>query len=163
MHFSFSFSQLKQHSVIPNTCYCKVLFTIVIMGFGEDLKKHCQHQQRCNSGYWVWIWATSDPPVSCIQYNEQLPRLYQQQNCSYTQMGTLATKCNNKVLLHSSVTYGQICAKISKDCGFLHTSMKLGRVVDHDSLTNFQNGTILDLTFGDLQVLINYKSIYCID
>ena len=35
-------------------------------------------------------------------------------------------------------------------CGFLHTSMKLGRVIEHDPKSIFRYGATSDLTFGDL-------------
>ena len=34
--------------------------------------------------------------------------------------------------------------------GFLYTSMKLGRVIDHDHRSIFGYGATWDLTFGDL-------------
>ena len=38
----------------------------------------------------------------------------------------------------------------NKDCAFLGTSMKLVSVMEHDHESNFRNGTIFNLTFGDL-------------
>jgi len=43
-----------------------------------------------------------------------------------------------------------MCAKIGNDCGFLRTSMKFHRVVEHDPLSNFRSGATLDFIFGDL-------------
>ena len=44
----------------------------------------------------------------------------------------------------------RICAKICDNRGFLRTSMKLGRVLEHDLRNNLRSEGTSDLTFGDL-------------
>ena len=42
-----------------------------------------------------------------------------------------------------------------KNCGILHKSMKLGRMVELDPDNNFRSGATSNLTFGDLWALIS--------
>ena len=53
-------------------------------------------------------------------------------------------------LVYSLILVRRICAKICDNRGFLRTSMKLGRVIEHDLRNDLRSGGTSDLTFGDL-------------
>ena len=51
----------------------------------------------------------------------------------------------------------RICAKICDNRGFLRTSMKLGRDIEHDLRNNLRSGGTSDLTFGGQLASENHR------